>query len=76
MEIFLIVIISIFISVIISTIISVEIISMVFKMVEKEMLKLYEDSLDHANKIKEITISALDDFTKKKYTPARNKDEN
>ena len=29
------------------------------------MLKLYEDSLDHANKIKEITISALEEFTKK-----------
>ena len=65
MEIFLIVIISISISVIISTIISVEIISRVFKIIEEEMLKNYEDSLDYVNKINETTVSALDDFIKK-----------
>lgn len=76
MEIFLIVIISISISVIISTIISVEIISRVFKIIEEEMLKNYEDSLDYANKINETTVSALDDFIKKISTLARNKNEN
>lgn len=76
MEIFLIVIISISISVIISTIISVEIISRVFKIIEEEMLKNYEDSLDYANKINVTTVSALDDFIKKISTLARNKNEN
>lgn len=61
----LIVAVSVLISVVISAVISVKITAWMSGKIGEEMLKLYEDSLDHANKIKEITISALEEFTKK-----------
>lgn len=61
----LIVAVSVLISVVISAVISVKITAWMSGKIGEEMLKLYEDSLDHANEIKNIIISALDDFAKK-----------
>ena len=61
----LIVVVSVLISVVISAVISVKITNWMSEKIGVEMLKLYGESLDHANEIKNIILSALDDFTKR-----------
>lgn len=61
----LIVAVSVLISVVISAVISVKITAWMSGKIGEEMLKLYEDSLDHSNEMGNIIISALDDFAKK-----------
>lgn len=61
----LIVAVSVLISVTISAVITVKITDWMSGKIGEEMLKLYEDSLDHANEMGNIIISALDDFAKK-----------
>lgn len=61
----LIVAVSVLISVVISAVISVKITAWMSGKIGEEMLKLYGESLDHANEIKNIVISALEEFTKK-----------